>query len=178
MFGDDIWNHIISYIQAFQDILQLRCSKYLNGIFHEWFWAKLSATIVPSSGMLFLVCDHCQTCDSVRCISMPWILFHAPVYKHCHRANCARAVLRQTLADANQEGYYFSTTRFISPFIRLPRRNYTTDALCSTRCIKIIEGRVFVLVFYGDPLVDIQKRYLPLSQVEQYLTNPIQIVKF
>ena len=178
MFGDDLWNHIISYIQSFQDLLQLRCCKYLNRLFHEWFWAEIPTSVAPSCGMLFLVCDRCEKFDNIRCLSMPWVLFQAPVYKYCHRAECARTVLRQTLADANNKGYYFCTTRFVRPFVRISRRNYTTDALCSNRCIKMIGGRIFVLVFYGDPLVNIQKRYLPLSQVEQYLTNPIRIVKF
>ena len=180
MFGDDVWRHIISYLPDFVDLLYLRCCcVYLNGLFHEWFWAPISKTIAPSHGMLYLVCDCCDRYyENLRCISLPWILFQAPVYKYCKRANCGRTVLQNVLRDAKRQQYYFSTCRFISPFIRISRRNFTVDALCSTRCIKVINGVSHVLLFYGDPLITIKKKYVPLAKVARHIQHTLRILEF
>tara|TARA_B110000008_G_C16777281_1_gene487083 strand:+ start:199 stop:783 length:585 start_codon:yes stop_codon:yes gene_type:complete len=169
--SDDLLGYMFLFVQDFCDAMVFRgLSKRHRQIFYQWFW-KPYRLIYPSH-IVHCECDCCSSSDNVKILSLPWYFMNAaPVYKMCTHKECSRTVLRNLLKKAAFKHYKITIgNSFVQSFCSFVHKHIQVDAYASNRCVLYRDKKVYVLLFYGSPLIQ-------LSVMHMRLDNPL-IEKF
>ena len=166
--SDDLLGYMFSFVRDFSDAMLFRgLSKRHREIFRRWFW-KPHRLIYPSH-IVHCQCDYCCcSSDNVKIISLPWYFMNAaPVYKMCMHKECSRNVLRNLLKKSALKHYKITIGKsFVQSFCTFTHKHIQVDAYASNRCVLYQDKKVYVLLFYGSPLIQ-------LSVMHMRLDNPL-----
>ena len=168
----DLLAHAFSFLGRFSERLAFRTvSRRLKDVFHAWFVAGRIRTLGPTEGMVSLHCDWCNeyTSKDTQIVfkSVPWCLFHGPVFKHCGRADCARGVLRALLYYARARSYCVTTRPVLDGPVSFVHRGVcVVEGVPMERCYwKDGDGRPHAVVYFSSGNHGVSMVRVPFSVV-------------
>lgn len=119
LYGD-VLDIIVSYIVSWTDTLAFRTvAVEWDTVFRAWFRDNDITVLFPTSGMIKMDCDSCEThllgSPRLRMLSLPWYPYNSPTFVHCDSAVCTRNVVRSIARMARRLGYNLLVTPVLPP---------------------------------------------------------------